>query len=124
MPWLAGAAREDARPTRARRGAAALWSWPCHKVPAAQAKSVAARQTLPGAGCSVIARRLVYPTESDGIRPLFFCAPIELMNIIRNTKIARLPEAIREPLNQRLDDGEPGNQLVAWLNEPAVWRWS
>jgi hypothetical protein len=34
----------------------------------------------------------------------------------RNGKIARLPAAIREELNQRLLDGEPGNQLVQWLN--------
>ena len=32
-------------------------------------------------------------------------------------KIARLPREIREQLNQRLEDGEPGNRLVAWLNE-------
>jgi len=32
-------------------------------------------------------------------------------------KIARLPREIREQLNQRLDGGEPGNRLVAWLNE-------
>jgi len=31
-------------------------------------------------------------------------------------KIARLPRAIREELNHRLDDGEPGPQLLAWLN--------
>jgi hypothetical protein len=36
-------------------------------------------------------------------------------------KISRLPREIREQLNQRLDDGEPGNRLVAWLNGlPAV----
>jgi hypothetical protein len=34
----------------------------------------------------------------------------------RNGKIARLPAAIREELNQRLFDGEPGRQLVEWLN--------
>jgi hypothetical protein len=34
----------------------------------------------------------------------------------RKGKIARLPFAIREELNQRLLDGEPGNQLVVWLN--------
>jgi hypothetical protein len=31
-------------------------------------------------------------------------------------KIARLPKEIREELNRRLDDGEPGVQLVEWLN--------
>src|SRR5882724_10428162 len=36
-------------------------------------------------------------------------------------KISRLPREIREQLNQRLDWGEPGKRLVAWLNElPAV----
>jgi hypothetical protein len=34
----------------------------------------------------------------------------------RNGKIARLPLPIREELNQRLQNGEPGNQLVEWLN--------
>jgi hypothetical protein len=34
----------------------------------------------------------------------------------RNGKIARLPLAIRQELNQRLLEGEPGNQLVVWLN--------
>lgn len=34
----------------------------------------------------------------------------------RNGKIARLPRAIREELNVRLRDGEPGVRLVAWLN--------
>jgi hypothetical protein len=34
----------------------------------------------------------------------------------RNGKIARLPLAIREELNQRLQDGEQGKQLVDWLN--------
>src|SRR5690349_11326132 len=31
-------------------------------------------------------------------------------------KIARLPHAVREELNQRLLDGEAGNRLVEWLN--------
>lgn len=31
-------------------------------------------------------------------------------------KIARLPRLVRDELNRRLDDGEPGHQLVAWLN--------
>ncbi len=36
-------------------------------------------------------------------------------------KIARLPRQIRDQLNRRLDDGEPGTELVAWLNgQPAV----
>jgi hypothetical protein len=31
-------------------------------------------------------------------------------------KIARLPDAIREQLNQRILNGQPGKTLVAWLN--------
>jgi len=38
------------------------------------------------------------------------------MNLTRNGKIARLPRAIRDQLNRRLDDGEPGTRLVEWLN--------
>jgi hypothetical protein len=34
----------------------------------------------------------------------------------RNGKIARLTRAIRDELNRRLQDGEPGVRLVAWLN--------
>jgi hypothetical protein len=34
----------------------------------------------------------------------------------RNGKIARLPRTIREELNQRLEDGEPGVRLIEWLN--------
>jgi hypothetical protein len=32
-------------------------------------------------------------------------------------KIARLPRLIREQLNQRLENGEPGAALVQWLNQ-------
>jgi len=32
-------------------------------------------------------------------------------------KIARLPKAIREQLNRRLEDGEPASALTEWLNE-------
>jgi hypothetical protein len=35
----------------------------------------------------------------------------------RYGKIARLPRGLRDQLNRRLDDGEPGVQLVQWLNE-------
>jgi hypothetical protein len=34
----------------------------------------------------------------------------------RNGKIARLPLELRDQLNFRLADGEPGNRLVEWLN--------
>src|SRR6185436_578750 len=45
------------------------------------------------------------------------------MNVTRNGKIARLPKAIREELNRRLSDGEPGKDLVGWLNGlPEVQR--
>ena len=38
------------------------------------------------------------------------------MNITRNGKIARLPRAVRQELNRRLDEGEQGKKLVGWLN--------
>jgi hypothetical protein len=34
----------------------------------------------------------------------------------RTGKIARLPRDLREQLNRRLRDGEPGSQLVLWLS--------
>ena len=41
--------------------------------------------------------------------------------MVRNGKIARLPHEVREELNRRLRDGEPGDRLLSWLNElPAV----
>jgi hypothetical protein len=40
----------------------------------------------------------------------------ERKRMTRNGKIARLPAAIREELNQRLLDGEQGKPLVVWLN--------
>jgi len=38
------------------------------------------------------------------------------MNQTRNGKIARLPLAVRQELNRRLDEGEQGKKLVVWLN--------
>jgi hypothetical protein len=38
------------------------------------------------------------------------------MNTTRHGKIARLPKAVRDELNRRLENGQPGRQLVAWLN--------
>ena len=38
------------------------------------------------------------------------------MNLTRNGKIARLPREVRQQLNRRLQDGEQGKKLVAWLN--------
>ena len=41
----------------------------------------------------------------------------------RTGKIARLPREIRDQLNQRLLDGQPGQRLLAWLNSlPEVQR--
>ena len=34
----------------------------------------------------------------------------------RTGKIARLPHQLRDQLNQRLHDGEPGVELIKWLN--------
>jgi hypothetical protein len=31
-------------------------------------------------------------------------------------KIGRLPQGIREQVNQRLDDGEPATKILGWLN--------
>jgi hypothetical protein len=36
--------------------------------------------------------------------------------ITRKGKIARLPSALREQVNQRLDDGQPGSVILPWLN--------
>ena len=38
------------------------------------------------------------------------------MNTIRNGKIARLPEAIREQVNKKLANHESSTPLLAWLN--------
>src|SRR5476651_2117460 len=38
------------------------------------------------------------------------------MKATRTGKIARLPRPIRQELNRRLDEGEPGKKIVAWLN--------
>jgi len=38
------------------------------------------------------------------------------MNTARNGKIARLPHAIREQLNRRIQDAQPGENILAWLN--------
>ena len=38
------------------------------------------------------------------------------MRTIRHGKIARLPEAVREQVNQRLADHESGTPLLKWLN--------
>ena len=34
----------------------------------------------------------------------------------RTSKIARLPKALRHQLSQRIEDGQPGTDLVQWLN--------
>lgn len=34
----------------------------------------------------------------------------------RSGKIARMPSSIREQVNQRLQDGEPGSKIIAWLH--------
>ncbi len=37
-------------------------------------------------------------------------------------KIARLPRAVRDELNRRLDDGEKGDELLSWLNRQPATR--
>jgi hypothetical protein len=45
------------------------------------------------------------------------------MNSTRKGKIARLPKPIRDELNQRIENGESGPELIAWLNPlPDVQR--
>lgn len=38
------------------------------------------------------------------------------MNVTRNGKIARLPRVVRDEVNRRLANGEPGKGIVKWLN--------
>jgi hypothetical protein len=38
------------------------------------------------------------------------------MNLTHNGKIGRLPKAVQEQLNRRLENGEKGGPLAAWLN--------
>ena len=38
------------------------------------------------------------------------------MNLTHNGKIGRLPKAVQEQLNRRLENGENGRRLVTWLN--------
>ena len=38
------------------------------------------------------------------------------MNLTHNGKIGRLPKAVQEQLNRRLEQGERGGALAAWLN--------
>ncbi len=48
------------------------------------------------------------------------CVPTDCetkIGMTRIGKIARLPHELREELNRRLQDGEPGAELVGWLNE-------
>jgi len=40
--------------------------------------------------------------------------------LCRHGKIARLPHAVREELNLRLQDGESGKGLIAWLKESRI----
>ena len=39
----------------------------------------------------------------------------------RKGKIARLPPAIREHLNRRLQNGEEGKKLVGWLDSLPIF---
>jgi hypothetical protein len=44
------------------------------------------------------------------------CQFVKFVSMARNGKIARLPREIRDELNRRLQDGEQGGPLLAWLN--------
>jgi hypothetical protein len=41
-------------------------------------------------------------------------------NTARKGKIARLPQALREQLNERLRDGQSGPEIIAWLNAEPI----
>lgn len=43
-------------------------------------------------------------------------------NTTRKGKIARLPRALREDLNQRLSDGQPASMILPWLNSLGAVR--
>ena len=40
----------------------------------------------------------------------------KIMNITHIGKIGRLPQSIRDDLGRRIEDGQPGKELVKWLN--------
>src|SRR5271157_5250320 len=40
----------------------------------------------------------------------------ETRKVTRNGKIARLPQWLREKLNERLQQGKDGRELLPWLN--------
>jgi len=51
------------------------------------------------------------------VTPRVFCDCDLMAGVIaRKSKIARLPLGVREELNRRLENGEPGADLVRWLN--------
>ncbi len=54
--------------------------------------------------------------ESAAAPPAAAAATPRRFSLTRNGKIARLPKAVREELNRRLEDGAQGRALVGWLN--------
>jgi hypothetical protein len=62
--------------------------------------------------------KIVRGTESTGdeVAPSPIPALIPVDFTTRNGKIARLPLAVRQELNERLRNGEVGKNLVEWLN--------
>src|SRR4051812_10033601 len=62
----------------------------------------------------------IIPSFHHSIIPSFHPTPPPMT---RNGKIARLPRSVRDELNCRLDEGQEGVELVAWLNQhPEVQR--
>src|SRR5687768_16339512 len=56
------------------------------------------------------------PSSQDGISDPVSISTTTHITMTRNGKIARLPRRIRDQLNQRLDNNEPGRNLLEWLN--------
>lgn len=75
--------------------------------------------TRPSAGSTSTSTSLAQASPDAPPDPDAASAPpsLEALPTARVGKIARLPKPIREELNRRLLAGEPGKQLVRWLNQ-------
>jgi len=82
------------------------------------AKKRPAGAQLCSAGFPVCGFRRLSSRQIRPIGPMRPILPIteELISMAYYGKIARLPRNIRDELNHRLDNGEPGVHLIEWLN--------
>ena len=64
-----------------------------------------------------------FPSDFDSTKQTNRTKPTQNNMATGNGKIAGLPFKIREELNHRLNDGGPGNELVAWLNSIPEVKW-